>query len=93
MIDVDSVRHKGLKRLVVEGRASGVPGYLLKRIKNRLTVLDATTALSDLPSSCRLHKLTGIRQDTWSVWVNGPWRMTFKFRNETVYDLDLEQYH
>lgn len=93
MIEVDSVRHKGLKRLIVEGRASGVPGFLLKRIKNRLTVLDATTALSELPSSYRLHKLTGTRQDAWSIWVSGPWRLTFKFRKATVYDLDLEQYH
>ncbi len=27
------------------------------------------------------------------IWVNGPWRMTFTFKKETVFDLDLEQYH
>ena len=95
MIDTGSIKHKGLglKQLATRGRASGVPRQLLKRIRNRLAVLEAATAISDLPSSYRAHELTGRRRGTWSIWVNGPWRMTFRFRKETVYDLDLGQYH
>jgi len=79
--------------LAVRRRSSGVPRHLLKRIRNRLAVLDAAAAISDLPSSYRAHELRGGRGGTWSIWVNGPWRMTFRFRKETVYDLDLEQNH
>ncbi len=41
----------------------------------------------------RLHQLKGKRAGTWAIDVNGPWRLTFSFRDETIYDLNLEQYH
>ena len=93
MIDTGSIRHIGLKGLVTKGRSNAVPQNLSKRIMNRLTVLDAMLEISDLPPSYHAHKLSGNRRGTWSIWVNGPWRMTFKFKAEKVYDLNLEQYH
>lgn len=93
MIDTGSITHAGLKGLVATGRSKAVPQHLTKRIKNRLAVLEAMIEISDLPPSYRAHQLSGKRRGTWSIWVSGPWRMTFKFRRETVFDLDLEQYH
>ncbi len=49
--------------------------------------------LAELPPSYRVHELSGKRRGTISIWVSGSWRMTFAFRKETVYALDLEQYH
>ena len=93
MIDKGSVRHTGLRRLVEKGYLKVVPQNLAERIKNRLTMLDAMVEITDLPQSYRAHPLKGRRKGTCSILINGPWRMTFKFRQETVYDLDLEQYH
>jgi proteic killer suppression protein len=56
-------------------------------------MLDQITDIAQLPPNYRAHELTGNRRGHWSVWVSGPWRMTFRFRDETVFDLDLEQYH
>ena len=93
MIHTDSIKHRGLKEFATKGRSKSIPQGLAKRIKNRLAVLEATTTIRELPASYRAHELGGKRRNTWSIWVSGSWRMTFRFRKETVFDLDLEQYH
>jgi proteic killer suppression protein len=93
MIEASSVKHRELKQFIETGRTSGIPQRLVKRVINRLAVLDAMRAITDLPSSCRAHKLSGDRRGTWSIWVSGPWRLTFRFSRETVSNLNLEQYH
>ena len=30
---------------------------------------------------------------SWSIWVNGNWRVTFEFRDGNAYVLDYEDYH
>jgi len=40
-----------------------------------------------------LHALTGDRKGTWTVKVSGNWRVTFRFDNENVTDVDYEDYH
>ena len=94
MIDQDSIRHKGLKEFYEKGRSKSVPQMLSNRIVNRMAALEAAREIGDLNTpSLRVHKLAGRQRGRFAIWVNGPWRMTFRFRAETVYDLDLEQYH
>ena len=93
MIDIGSIRQIGLKGLVTKGTSKAVPQNLVKRIKNRLAALEAMIEISDLPQSYGAHQLSGKRRGTWSIWVSGRWRMTFKFKREAVIDLALEQYH
>lgn len=96
MINAKSIKHKGLAELYTQGRSKKVHSSLLNRIKQRMDLLDATDDIDDSArafSALRIHPLKGKRRATWSLWVSGPWRLTFKFRNGNVYDLDLEQYH
>jgi proteic killer suppression protein len=94
VIDENSIRHKGLKEFYTRGVSKRVPQALSKRIANRLAALEAAREIGDLNTpSLRVHQLAGKRRGTWSIWVSGPWRMTFRFERDTVYDLDLEQYH
>ena len=93
MIHLRSVKHRGLKNLLETGRSDTVPASLIGRIRNRLAALDAMKTIGELPPSYRAHLLVGKRRGTWAIRVNGPWRLTFKFDSETVFDLDLEQYH
>ncbi len=93
MIDAGSIRHRGLRELAKTGRSGFIPAALLERIRNRLAVLESMRSVRELPPSYRAHQLAGRRHGTWSIRVNGPWRMTFRFHRETVFDLDLEQYH
>ena len=94
MIDRSSIRHKGLKEFYDTGTSKLIPQSLGKRISNRLAALEAAQEIGDLSTpSLRVHELSGSRKGTWSIAVNGPWRMTFRFKGETAYDLNLEQYH
>ncbi len=41
----------------------------------------------------KLHKLSGKAKDTWSVWVSGNWRVTFKFDKNNAVDVNYRDYH
>jgi proteic killer suppression protein len=41
----------------------------------------------------KLHGLQGRRNDYWSVWVNGNWRITFRFNQENAEVVNYEDYH
>jgi proteic killer suppression protein len=32
-------------------------------------------------------------QGTWSLWISGNWRLTFRIEADEIVDLDLEDYH
>jgi len=41
----------------------------------------------------KLHLLKGARENHWSVWVNGNWRLTFAFEGEDAVLVDYHGYH
>jgi proteic killer suppression protein len=91
---IKSFRHKGLKKLFETGDRRGVTTDLAGRLRRQLDVLNRarTTADVNLPGY-RLHQLKGDRLGTWSVTVNGNWRLTLTFDGEDASDVDLEDYH
>ncbi|MEZ4657313.1 MAG: type II toxin-antitoxin system RelE/ParE family toxin [Caldilineaceae bacterium] len=91
---IESIKHKNLKRLYERGDRSGIGANMRGRIDRILLVLDEAQSLEeiDIPGY-RLHPLTGERQGTWSIRVTGNWRITFRFGDGNVYDVDLEDYH
>ena len=93
MIDVASIKHRGLRELAMTGRTRSISASLVPRIKNRLAVLDAMKAISELPASYRAHRLAGKLRGIWAIRINGPGRLTFEFDGQTVFGLDLKQYH
>ena len=46
----------------------------------------------DLPGY-GLHKLKGDRKYSWSIIVNGNWRLTFEFIDGDIYIVNYEDYH
>lgn len=67
---------------------------MLPRIERILDVLDSAAIVSELDiPGFKLHRLTGNRKDTWSVSASGNWRITFRFENGDVYDVNLEDCH
>jgi toxin HigB-1 len=69
-----------------------VPANLQKRILNLLTVLNAAKALPDLVGF-RTHPWKGSQSGRYGMDVSGPWRITFEFREQGAYLVDLEQPH
>ena len=59
-----------------------------------LAALDAAQSPADLNHpGYRLHELKGHRKGVWSIWVNGNWRVTFRFDDTDVELIDYEDYH
>ena len=59
-----------------------------------LTTLDAAKDVQDMSAPAfKLHELKGDEQGTWSVWVNGNWRVTFRFEKGDAYIVDYRDYH
>ena len=86
--------HKGLNDFFETGSKKGIPPALATRIRIRLDALDAAVAAADLDlPGFNLHELKGDRKDTWSIWVNGNWRITFTFAGRDASDVNIEDYH
>jgi toxin HigB-1 len=78
-MQVHSVHHKGLKRLLKDDDDRGIRCDLVGRVRNVLTVLIAAEDMDGVrgPPGWRIHPLSGDRAGTWSISVSGNWRITF----------------
>jgi proteic killer suppression protein len=91
---IKSYRHKGIKELFETGKSKHVPTNLAKRITHILDLLDEAENLNDLAvPSYQTHPLKGKGPQRYSMWANGPWRITFQFEGGNALLIDLEQYH
>ena len=90
---IESIRHKALRRLATKGDRRIMEA---DRLVDMLAFIDAATQFDDLstPPNFGLHPLTGGRAGSFAMTVTKNWRMTFvKIDDQTIADLDLEDYH
>ena len=89
-----SFRHRGLKLLFAEDDARRVNPEHVEKVKNILARLEVARNSSDMNlPGFRLHQLKGERRGTWPVTVSANWRVTFRFEDSDVVDIDYEDYH
>jgi toxin HigB-1 len=95
-VDIDSIRHKALRRFAETGDPKGLPGNLADRLRRMLAYLSAIDEPTELraPPNFGAHLLTGDRSGQWSLIVTKNWRMTFRITaRNAIEDMDLEDYH
>jgi toxin HigB-1 len=95
-VEFESIRHKALRNFAETGRAKGLPGNVVERLRNMLAYISAAGSVEELkvPPNYGAHELTGDRKGTWSLTVTKNWRMTFWVNAEgNIENLDLEDYH
>jgi toxin HigB-1 len=91
---IRSFKHKGLARFFETGSKAGIQAQHAERLRLILAQLNAAIAPEDMAlPGLRLHPLRGDRKGTWSVWVSGNWRVTFKFVGKDADVVDYEDYH
>ena len=91
---IRSFRHRGLRRLYERDDPSRIAADQLDRITLALADLDAADKPSDLNlPGYRLHPLRGAQRGLWSISISGNWRITVRFEDGDVYDVDLVDYH
>ena len=89
-----SFRHKGLERLYLNNPKKGVQATHVPKLMRILSALDVAQAPQDLAiPSFRTHQLKGDLAGHWSIWVNGNWRVTFRFIDNDVELVDYQDYH
>lgn len=93
-MEIESIRHKALRRLFLENRTKGViEPQRLVRILQYLVDAHSIDELFE-PPNFGFHPLTGDRAGTFAITVTRNWRLTFtKVDERTIADLDLEDYH
>lgn len=87
-------RHKGLEAFYRTGSTRGIQTAHAKKLGLIPAMLDAASQPQDLNQPVlRLHPLKGSLKGHWSVWVNGNWRITFRFVGANVELVDYQDYH
>ena len=94
-MNIRSIRHRGLRRLIGNNDGRELRGDLEPRIRRVVTALVLAPNAQGIlgPPGWRIHRLTGDRAGTWSISVSGNWRITFTLWEGAIVDLNLEDYH
>ena len=89
-----SFRHRGLEALYEGRTARRVASEHVRKLRDILAALDRSRrpADMDLPGF-RLHPLKGELAGHHAVRVSGNWRVTFRFEEGQVLDVDHVDYH
>ncbi len=87
-------RHKGLEDFYQSGSTRGVQASHVVKLTLILTALDAAETSEHLRlPAFKLHPLKGKLKAYWSIWVNGNWRVTFRFLGQDIELVDYLDYH
>lgn len=91
---INSFRHKGLRLFFENNNPARLQPHHVDKIRRILYRLDEAQMLEELDIiGWNLHPLKGDLKDHWSVKVNGNYRITFRFENGHVFDVDYLDYH
>ena len=88
---IESIRHKALRRLYLEGRTKGI--IEPERLIDMFAFIAAAADFDRLaePPNYGFHPLTGDRKGSFAMTVMRNWRLTFvKVNERTIAELDLE---
>ena len=90
---IKSFRTRALKSLWQSDDRRGVRADLVERVIQRLLALDRAEKPEEMNlPGFNFHRLRG-KPVRYSVHVNGPWCITFEWRDADAVRVDLEQYH
>jgi proteic killer suppression protein len=95
-MEIKSVAHKGLRRLVEDGVRAGVPSQYSAKLEAIVSFLLAAPGIEAVQRlrSWGAHPLTGDRKGAWSLTVSRNWRVTFTVNADNeIEDLDFVDYH
>ena len=72
-----------------------IPKELHRRARRRLLLLHDAAELRDLrePPGNRLEALKGDWKGFYSVRINDPWRIVFRWQSGNAYDVHVIDYH
>ena len=91
---IKSFEHKGLQAFFETGNKAGIQPHHAPKLARLLARLHAAKVPEDMNvPGWRLHPLVGSLAGHYSVFVNGNWRLTFRFDDGDAALVDYQDYH
>ena len=91
---INTFSHKGLETFFTTGSKAGIQPAHAAKLRRQLAQLNQAATAQDMNvPGWRLHALKGDMVGFWSVWVNGNWRLTFRFDDGDAILVDYRDYH
>ena len=90
---IKSFLNLDLKEIWETGKSRRIPRDQHKRARQRLDALHTATEIAQLQAQPGYRTHFNKQWGRWSLWVSGPWRVTFQWIDGHAYRVDLEQYH
>jgi len=95
---IRSIKGKITNDLVNHGRTKKFTNRMNKRAVLLLQALSDCMTFEDLkaicePPSLRLHKLKGSMKEYWSITIEKPWCIIFKYKSGEFIDVEVGDYH
>ena len=91
---IKSFEHKGLQVFFETGSKAGIQPHHAPKLARLLARLHAAKVPEDMNvPGWRLHPLVGSLAGHYSVFVNGNWRLTFRFDDGDAVLVDYQDDH
>ena len=91
---IASFKHRGLRALYDGRTTRRVAPQHVQKLRDILGILDRSQSPRDVDlPGLRLHPLKGELKGYYAVTVSGNWRVTFRFEDGDVVDVDYLDYH
>jgi proteic killer suppression protein len=92
---IKSFSDKEVERIFERRFSKKLPPEIQAIARRKLEMLDAAEALADLliPPANRLEKLSGDRQNQYSIRINSQWRICFEWKDGNAHGVEIVDYH
>ena len=95
---IKSINGKITKDIINKGSSKQFPPKLNKRSILILMALSDVSSFEDLkkicePPSLKIHKLKGSLKEYWSITIEKPWCVIFKYTQGEFHDVEIGDYH
>jgi toxin HigB-1 len=92
---IKSFKDPEVEKIFNRQRSRKLPSDIQQVALRKLRMLSNAISLNDLriPPANRLEKLSGSREGQYSIRVNDQWRICFEWRENSVYEVEIVDYH
>ncbi len=92
---IKSFKNANTEKIYNGSFAKGLPHDIQERALRKLIHLGSAASLNDLrliPGD-HLEKLSGDRDEQYSIRINQQWRIVFSWQDNNAYDVEIADYH
>jgi Plasmid maintenance system killer protein len=92
---IKSFKNKETEKIWNQETSKKIPLEIQKAGLRKLIMVNASIDLNDLkiPPSNHLEKLKGKREGQYSIRINDQWRICFKWKDGSSFDVEIVDYH